>query len=441
MKTNIAPVSAPLSFGEGLGGRLKIAFLTPEYPHPQTGSSGGIGTSIKNLAKGLLQEGCQVRVLVYGQKNDGIFDDNGITIQQIKNVKLKGLSWYLTRKKIEKIINQLYVIAEIDLVEAADWTGITSFIQPQKCPIVIRLNGSDTYFCHLDDRPVKWINKFHERRALQKAEGLISVSQFTADLTNEVFGLQKDFTIIPNSIDIGLFNDNDNFNFNDKFNDNNLNNNKVPSSISTPNSLSFGEGRAEDILYFGSLIRKKGLLELPYIFNEVVKRNPNARLILIGKDVSDIISGKPSTWGMMQELFTKEAIKNVNYLGSVPYADIKSHIKAASVCVFPTFAEALPVSWIEAMALQKPIVASNIGWAKEVIADGVEGFLVHPKDHKQYAKRIWELLDNPKMQKDFGAAARKKVIENFSIERVAQQSLLFYKKLNNNKKYSSSEKA
>ncbi|WP_304198412.1 glycosyltransferase family 4 protein [Flavobacterium alvei] len=379
---------------------MKIAFLTPEYPHPKTGSSGGIGTSIKNLAQGLLQEGCQVRVLVYGQKEEGVFDDNGISVQQIKNVKFKGLSWYLTRKKLEKIINLLYEKKEVDLVEAPDWTGITSFIQPKKCPIIIRLNGSDTYFCHLDHRPVKWNNKFHEKRALQKADALLSVSQFTANLTNEVFGLQKDFTIIPNSIDVDLFNgDNDNSN-----------------DMNT-------------ILYFGSLIRKKGLLELPLIFNEVVQKNPNAQLILIGRDVSDVVSGNASTWALMQELFTQEALKKVTYLGSVPYQEIKAHIKAASLCVFPTFAEALPVSWIEAMALQKTIVASNIGWANEVIADGVEGFLVHPTHHQQYAERILELLKSPKLQERFGLAARKKVLEKFSIQIVAQQSLSFYNKV------------
>lgn len=383
---------------------MKIAFLTPEYPHPKTGSSGGIGTSIKNLAMGLLAENSSVRVLVYGQKEEAVFDDNGITIQQIKNVKLKGLSWWLTRKKLERIINQLYANKEIDLVEAPDWTGITSFIQPKKCPIVIRLNGSDTYFCHLDHRPVKWINKFYERRALQKADGLLSVSQFTADLTNEVFGLQKKFTIIPNSIDTTLFK-------------------KTDSAEQIP-PLG-GKG----VLYFGSLIRKKGLLELPFIFNEVIQKNPEAQLILIGKDVSDVITGNPSTWAMMQELFTTEALPKVSYLGSVPYQEIKGHIKTAGACVFPTFAEALPVSWIEAMALQKPIVASDIGWAKEVIEEGVEGFLVHPKNHKQYAERILELLESPELQESFGIAARKKVVSTFSTPVVAQQSLLFYKKL------------
>jgi glycosyltransferase involved in cell wall biosynthesis len=380
---------------------MKIAFLTPEYPHPKTGSSGGIGTSIKNLAIGLLAEGCTVRVLVYGQKEEGVFEDNGITIQQIRNVKFKGLSWLLTRKKLERIINQLYANKEIDLVEAPDWTGITSFIQPKKCPIVIRLNGSDTYFCHLDNRPVKWNNKFHERRALEKADGLISVSQFTADLTNEVFGLNKEFIIIPNSIDINLFEDNSNDNSKDK----------------------------DTILYFGSLIRKKGLLELPFIFNEVVHKNSNVQLLLIGKDVPDVISGNSSTWVMMQELFTYEALRNVRYLGSVPYQEMKSNIKAATLCVFPTFAEALPVSWIEAMALQKPIVASDIGWSREIIEEGVEGFLVHPKDHKKYAQRILELLKNSKMQREFGVKAREKVELKFSTPIVAQQSILFYKSL------------
>ena len=168
---------------------------------------------------------------------------------------------------------------------------------------------------------------------------------------------------------------------------------------------------------------------MPLIFNEVVKVHSEAKLVLIGKDVPDIISGNPSTWAMMQELFTEEALRNVNYLGSVPYQDIKAHIKVASLCVFPTFAEALPVSWIEAMALQKPIVASNIGWAKEVIEEGVEGFLVHPQNHQLYAERIVDLLENPELQSAFGSAARKKVNLKFSIQVVARQSLAFYEKI------------
>jgi glycosyltransferase involved in cell wall biosynthesis len=375
---------------------MKIAFLTPEYPHETTGNSGGIGTSIKNLAKSLLDHGHTVHILLYHQNIEREFDDNGVLVQCIKNVKVKGLSWYFTRKKIEKIIDDLYNQKKIDLVEAPDWTGITSFIKPKKCPIVIRLNGSDTYFCHLDNRPVKWINKFHEKRALQKADAHISVSQYTATMTNQIFGLSKEFTIIPNSINCNDFN--------------NLETHSIKPII----------------LYFGTLIRKKGLLELPFIFNEVIKKVPTAQLYLVGKDSFDIISGNNSTWGMMKNMFSSEAFKNVNYIGSVTYNEIKNYINDASVCVFPTFAEALPVSWLEAMAMRKAIVASNIGWANEIIDDQKSGFLVHPKDHILFADKIIDLLRDENLSKNIGLQARFRIENDFDAHKIAKKNILFY---------------
>jgi len=379
---------------------MKIAFLTSEYPHTKTGFAAGIGTSIMNLSKGLLKEGHEVSIVIYGQNQDEKFVDNGITFHKIKNVKVKGFSRLLTQKKIQNLLNNLVVNGEVDIVETVDWTGISSNII-LKCPLVIKLHGSDTYFCHLDKRPVKYINKIREKKALQKADAYISVSQYTANVTKELFHLKNNFTVIANGIDI------DNFSISEKDN----------------------PTKKDTILYFGTLIRKKGLLELPLIFNEVFKSNNEAKLILIGKDASDIISGNTSTWQMMQQLFTKESIQNVSYLGSVPYHEINKHISEATVCVFPTFAEALPVSWIEAMAMKKAIVASNIGWATEVIDDEKNGYLVHPKDHIVFAQKIVELLSNLILREQFGMEARKKVIEKFSIEVIAKKSLAFYESI------------
>jgi len=376
---------------------MKIAFLTPEFPHPKMVSAGGIGTSILNLSKGLIGLGHEVSILVYGQKEDAFFVENDISFYIIKNIKLKGFSRVLTQRKIEKLINSLVKQSKIDIVEAPDWTGISSNIN-LICPMIVKLHGSDTYFCHLDSRPVKFWNKFREKRALQNATALLSVSQYTADLTKELFSLERDFTIIPNCIDINKF--------------------------STESATKVEENI---ILYFGTLIRKKGLLELPLIFNEVYKKNNKAKLVIIGRDASDIISGNHSTWAMMQSLFDATALKNVNYIGSVAYDEMKTHISSATVCVFPTFAEALPVSWIEAMALKKAIVASDVGWAAEIIEDSVEGFLVHPKNHNLFANRILELLDNQILRNQFGIEARKKVVQKFSIEVVAKQSADFYK--------------
>jgi starch synthase len=377
---------------------MKIAFLTSEYPHPKTGFAAGIGTSIMNLSKGLLNEGHQIVIVVYGQDEDERFEENGITFYKIKNTRLKGLSRLLTQKKIQRLLNNLVSKGEIDLIEAADWTGITSNIRV-KCPLVIKLHGSDTYFCHLDNRTVKPMNNLHEKRALQNADGLLSVSKYTADLTKELFSLERDFTVIPNGIDVAQFS-------------------KSGSSVAE-----------NTILYFGTLIRKKGLLELPFIFNEIYGKNDKARLILIGRDTADINTGNKSTWEMMQSLFDKNALQNVDYLGSVPYDEIKQHINSATVCVFPTFAEALPVSWIEAMSVQKAIVASDIGWANEIIDDGMNGFLVHPKNHNTFADKVLELLDSDELRSQFGVAARKKVEQKFSLEVVAKQSADFYQKM------------
>ena len=374
---------------------MKIAFLTPEFPHQKTGTSGGIGTSIFNLSKGLVQLEHSVILLVYGQDCDEIFEANGCKIFKIKNIKVKGLSAFLTQKKIEKLINKLHDNKDLDIVEAPDWTGFTAFIQP-KCPLVIRLNGSDTYFCYLENRPVKWLNKFLEHRALQQCDGIISVSKFTGELTQQLFKLSKDFTVIPNAIDAQYYNE----------------------YKSNSNS--------QTILYFGTLIRKKGVLELPLIFNEVVKKNPDAKLILVGKDASDIATNNSSTWQLMLPLFDKNAIKNVSYLGSVSYLEIKQIIQEVTVCVFPTFAEALPVSWLEAMAMQKAIVASNIGWANELLENEKNGFLEHPKNHFAFADKIIRLLNNQELRESFGKEARNTVLLKFSIEAVALQSVAFY---------------
>ena len=375
---------------------MKIAFLTPEYPHERIGHSGGIGTSIFNLSKALSALGHEISILVYGQDKDDYFVEDNLHFFKIRNIKVKGLSLILTQKKLERLINSLYASCKIDIVEAPDWTGFTAFINT-KCPLVIREHGSDTYFCYLDNRKVKFKNKFLEKRALKTADGIISVSAFAGGLTNQLFRLNSDFKVIPNGIDISLFQP------------------KLKSD------------KKVSILYFGSLIRKKGLLELPEIFNRVHNSNKEVELILVGKDSADIKTGSSSTWQLMQPLFNETSIKKVSYLGAVDYSKIQDLIKEATVCVFPTFAEALPVSWLEAMAMEKAIVASNIGWANEMIEDGKEGFLVHPTQHKQYAECILELLDDDKKRLQFGTAAREKVKLQFSHNLIAKRSIEFYK--------------
>jgi glycosyltransferase involved in cell wall biosynthesis len=79
------------------------------------------------------------------------------------------------------------------------------------------------------------------------------------------------------------------------------------------------------------------------------------------------------------------------------------------------------------MAMEKPIVASNIGWASEMIDEGKNGFLVHPMNHDTFSKRICSFLENRELCLKTGLAARKKVKDFFDIKVLSQQNIEFYK--------------
>ena len=376
---------------------MHLAFLTPEYPHSRTGPSGGLGTSIKNMVNALVKKGMKITIFIYDQQGDSIFSENGIKFHLIRHRNYKMIGWYLHRKFLQNYLNKYIAVDKIDAVEAPDWTGITAFMK-LNCPLVIRMNGSDAYFCKLENRPQKQKNFWFERLALEGADHLLSVSRFTAEETRKIFKLKNEIKVIPNSVDVQRF---------------------LPQHEKEPSG---------NILYFGSLIRKKGVLELPGIFNRVVEQMPAARLRLAGRDVPDISTGR-STKEILQEQFTPAAAKKVEWLGSLPYEVVLEEIAKAQVVVLPSFAEALPMTWIEAMAMEKALVTSNIGWTKEVMIDGSTGFTVDPKDHGTYAEKILNLLNNAALAKQMGKAARERIINKFSSEVVAEQNIRFYKKV------------
>lgn len=378
---------------------IHLAFLTPEYPHPNLTNSGGLGTSIKNLAVALVKHSGEVTVFVTGQTQDKVFFENGVRLVCIAKKQHRLFSWYKERKRIQNIIQKHIDTDGIQLIEAPDWTGLSAFMK-FTVPLSIRMNGSDGYFCHLEGRQQKWKHRFLERKALQNANALVSASSFTGQVTKSLFGLKKEITTIHNSIDTTVF---------------------VP--LDEPI-------KPLQILYFGTLVRKKGVLELPFIFNEVVKQVPNAELVLIGKDNIDVFTQK-STWSLFQETLSPKAKQCVTHLKEVPYQAIKTYIAQAQVVVLPSFAEAFPMTWLETLAMEKPLVSSNIGWAKELMIDGKTGYTINPKHHKVFAAKLVELLSDKNKCRAFGKAGRQHVIEQFSVERVTKQNIELYKSIIN----------
>ena len=107
---------------------MYITFVTSEYPHPKIGLAGGIGTSIFTLANLLTKKGTHVNVVVYGMDRDDFFVDNGIKFYLVKNVIVKGFSYFFTVKKVQKLIKLLKAKQECDFVEVPDWTGFSAFL-------------------------------------------------------------------------------------------------------------------------------------------------------------------------------------------------------------------------------------------------------------------------------------------------------------------------
>ena len=377
---------------------MHIAFLTPEYPHDRVQYAAGIGTSIKNLVGALVKKGVVVSVFVYGQEEEAVFREEGVYVHLIRKRKYKMLGWYLHRKHLQNYLNKYIVSDEIDLIEVPDWTGITAFMN-LKAPLVIRFHGSDTYFCYLEQRNQKLKNFWFEKLAVNNAQAFIAPTRFAGELSKELFGIKnKKIETIHYGLELNQF--------------------------ININSSVYEKGL---ILYIGTIIRKKGVFELPAIFNKVRSKYPNARLVLIGSDSYDIQTKSKTTWELVKQQFDEDDLRNVSYLSKIPYQEVQEYIKKAHVCVFPTFAETLGMVTIESMALQKPVVNSNIGWAKELIVDGESGYLVHPKQHSEFANKIVDLLQDENLSVNIGNIARMRIKTVFDIQKTVKQNVDFYK--------------
>jgi len=376
---------------------MHIAFLSSEYPHPKLNRTGGLGTSIRNLALELQKSNVEVSIFVYGQDNDEVIDEAGITIYKIAYKSYSVFGWYLYRKYLQKYINNKISEKNIDLVEAPDWTGITAFMK-FKCPLLIRLNGSDAYFCNLDNRKQKFKNFLFEKRALLGADKVVSVSSFTAEKTNEVFGIDKCKDVVHNGISTKNF---------------------------MPLSETINQG---EVLYFGTIIRKKGVLELAHAFNLLVEEQPNASLLLLGKDVIDVFENK-STIALFFKILSDKAKKKVTHLPEVHYTKVASIIAKANLVTLPSFAEAFPMTWLEAMSMEKALVTSNVGWANEMMVNGETGFTISPKDHVEYANKMNALLTDNYLAVQCGKKARERVLEKFDARLIASQNISLYKSL------------
>jgi glycosyltransferase involved in cell wall biosynthesis len=149
-------------------------------------------------------------------------------------------------------------------------------------------------------------------------------------------------------------------------------------------------------------------------------------LWLIGRDSRDAETGGSYT-ARLCRLLPPTVAERVVFKGVVPHPQMPALLAQASVCVYPSHMEALPLAWLEGMAMGKCVVASSTGPGPELIDDGVSGLLCDPHRPEAIASRVVMALTQPSLRRRIGVAARARVMTDFSEDVLVGRNEQFYR--------------
>jgi glycosyltransferase involved in cell wall biosynthesis len=162
------------------------------------------------------------------------------------------------------------------------------------------------------------------------------------------------------------------------------------------------------VIYFGRLVVEKGL--------DVLIRSaadlPDVPVILAGDGPR-----RSHLEELAQELRLKSAGGNVEFLGYVDRSRLHQVVKNMMCVAMPSiWYENFPYAILEAFALGKPVVASNIGGMPEMVEDGKTGLLFEPGSARELSRVIGQLVESPERAEQMGRNARRRVEKEFDAE-------------------------
>lgn len=364
--------------------RLKICMICSEFPP----GGAGIAQSVYNLSIGLVKKGHQVTIITRGsvfsikkEIIDGIIVYRApfIMLPPPLHIKFHGLFVNKLLKKID----------DFDIIHLH--SPLVPFIKSNK-PKILTVhscwaNESKT-FDRITDLYSLYINIFKnafiktELKSMNNSNQIITISNDLINKIKRYYKMNIKIEIIGNGVD--------SFNFSPTKKKNNIIN----------------------ILFVGRLVYGKGVLDIIPAARYVCKKFSNCIFSIVGK-------------GHLENRLRKEIInnkleKNIFLLGSIPHFKLPKLINNSSIFILPSYSEGLPLSIIEAMACEKPVIGTNIGGIRELIEDGKNGLLVPIKNSKSLADAIIKILENPKLAKQMGENGRKLVEQKYTWEKVAK---------------------
>ena len=175
----------------------------------------------------------------------------------------------------------------------------------------------------------------------------------------------------------------------------------------------------EDTLLVGAigrLVWQKGFDYLIRAIPNILETSPRTRLLLVGQ-------------GPLREEL-EELAKNLKLDEHVIFtgfrSDIREILSAIDVLVVPSLLEGFPIITLEGMAMAKPIIATEIDGITEQIVDGVSGILVPPRNSNALADAIIRLARDKALAQNLGREARKRVEEEFTVEKMIAETEKVY---------------
>jgi glycosyltransferase involved in cell wall biosynthesis len=135
-------------------------------------------------------------------------------------------------------------------------------------------------------------------------------------------------------------------------------------------------------------------------------------------DVRLVIVGAGPGWEPLHEQVAALGLRErVIFAGD--QRDVVPWLQAFDLFALPSYAnEGVPQAILQAMACERPVVTTSVGAISEAVAEGVSGVFVPPRDSAALARAIKTLLADAPLRNRFGAAARKRVLERHSMERM-----------------------
>ena len=264
-------------------------------------------------------------------------------------------------------------------------------LEPRRLPVVTTLHGTDITLVGAD-RSYLPITRF----SIEKSDGVTAVSAYLRDATYSTFGVKNEIRVIYNFVNCDRYS-------------------SRPTDALRRQLAPGGERVLIHLSNFRPVKRPADVIE---IFARVQERLP-AVLLMVGDGPER---------GSAEYLVQRYGLENrVHFLGKRD--DIEELTSCADLLLLPSENESFGLAALEAMANSVPVLVSRVGGLPEVVTDGVDGFLVEPRNVAEMARRAVEVLSDEDRRREMGARARETAYTRFSSSRIIPQYEEFYKEL------------